>query len=731
MKNKAQTSNVNVIKQNKVNKKGTLIVLNILAAIMVAGGFLGAIIMSLIFALNSMKLVPYYSFWPFVGFILVTLFGLIFMAICLTVTRKKSKHSFRYQMVAVLVAFFCLTVVFGVLMDTVFPDIIDMATQGTLHTEDLYNNSEKQSETNAKLVRDFIVANLLNGSYGGEDVKYSYHDMSQYVKGEGNVWTDNFVDADIRNGYQRWKNIYETQPSMYGNYLANLSGLKKELFDFIYNTYIFTDSDYALNGGDKAYTRQCVTLAMCDKAYPMFEYLCKEGIKKGNRTEYLFKNHHASMDQDGYNTFDDPLLLFAQMENRMAVPVIVRLILNKGYTVTQPNAPENQSFLYEIYDPEFKAAYEAKVIEKDGNLANAYTQGTAPNRYGKDEKGNIIYETGMVKKAMKWLVLDMLNEDMVVLEGLDLGMVLPPVAVGGVSLPLETIINTVLGMSGVQQGIGNLLKNGLGNIVLEASHGAALNLAVYSDDNGHLNVSLARSNAKIGVLGYALQAWLESNNLLFAVINLIGARNTLIMFGAIGTVLVLIGLSIIEYTRKSKLALAKQKDEAKELEDIELAQTDNQMSFAFEGNTGSSVEGQNFAQETEVANNYEPITTAPIAEVAPVVEAAPIFYPEPATPAQPEPIHTVSFENDSVEIESEIFTAETIDEEHILGNGSSEQVVLEEVVKTEEIKKTATPMAKAKAAKPVAGNPSAVKKGVKPMAVKPVKKPTASKKTEE
>ncbi|MEG2274121.1 MAG: hypothetical protein RSC44_02195, partial [Clostridia bacterium] len=510
--------------------------------------------MTFVLAAKSIALVPYYSFWPFLGSILVGVFGLVFMSVALTVTRKKSKRTTRYQNTAIMVTFFCLTTVFALMLDIVFPDLINKATQSTLHTDDLYNLADSQLEENVALDRQFIRYNILNGNM---DPKFSYHDMKDCERDATDGKILRYKDKEIQNSYSRYKKMLIGDVT---KIIDNLDGHKKELFDFIYNSYILPDLDYALDG-KASHDRRSVALAMCDKTIAYYDQLCVEGFKN-ERLLYLRNNNFTSFDKDGYLTFDDPLLLYAQMAGRMTIPAVVRLILDDTYTYTQPIYdfdatptidPDTgiktypikgyDGFLFEIYDMDYVKAN-----------TDANTKWVNNECVSKD--GFIMTKDGYVKKPMKWCVLDMDGKVMSVVSGMNFDSL---GSIGG-------ILGTVLGLPIIKDVLKELLegKGGVGDIVKVAANGAALGLSIYLDDNGGLSFSVVPGNVKTGMLGYAQMSWMNSNNLLVGVINLINVRNYLYIFGAIGMLLVLAGGFSREFSKKLR-------EEAKAKEALEEA----------------------------------------------------------------------------------------------------------------------------------------------------------------
>lgn len=569
-----------VSEQTKKDHRKTSVAYSTLAIILHVLSFVPIFAITLVLAIHCYNLMPYYGFWPFVGTILAGVFGLVFMAIALTIARKNSKHSIRNQTVKIAIAFVCLTSVFGILMTYAFPDVISMATQHTIRVEDLYYNGEKQAETNAKLERDFIMYNLLAGNLGHE---YSFYDLGKPIKSEINAILG-YENEDIDERVNEYLNYSVEDIQIILDQMQTKAPRKYELYSFIYKSYILPNFDYAFNVG---VGRQAIALAITDYEYENAHYedLLKEGFKN-KRIKQLFDDRFDSFNQDGYQAFDDPLLLLAQMAGRMTVPAVLHLILDDNWTYTQPILDDNgdvigydeeNSFLYEMYDPEARDAFEDNGGEYDRGPENA--------KYGVNEDGWFIYEDGTVKRPIKWLVLDMLGD---------------PMAVASVDLnsSIGNIVQLVLGMFPDLVGaLGDFLTEDLSKVINYATGGASLSIGLYLTDDNALNIEIIPSNVKYGMLGYMQASWVQSDNLLMAVINVMGLRNWLCIFGAIGVVLVIAGGVCREMGRKTRERTSVSRDR------ILRAQA---------------------AGDTDVSVADVPQTDAPEGEPAPEVETAPV-----------------------------------------------------------------------------------------------------------
>ncbi len=535
-----------VSKRTKKDQSKTSVLYTLAAILLHVLAYLPIVIVSIVLGVKCYNLMPYYTFWPFVGVILAGILGLVFMTVALVVNRKKSKSSIRTKTVKVLIAFVCLSTGFGLILTYVFPDIIANATQNTLYFEDLYYNGEKQAEHNAALERDLIMYNLLNGNLNNYDADgkiaengdFSYKTLVAHNENNGVI--TNYKNAFIQ---QRMKYYTTTYGKNVDGIQVEVDALKTnerkyELYQFIYNQYVLNDYDYCFNNN---VARRAIALSILDYIYTNYDYegMLKEGFKN-ERFKALFQQNYDSFNQDGYLTFDDPLLLYAQMSGRMTVPIVLRLILNQGWSYTQSsyNAAggltytEDGNCLYQLYDPqlveEFKAnggkfEYTGTIVDQNGN--------TVEVKYGFNEDGWQMYENGVTKRPLSWLVLDMLGDPMA-LTTLDVANMLGSQIYGIVQKVLDQFPTLI-------DSLGGLMQDDLIEVVKAAAGGAQLSIGLCIDDDGLIAINLFPMNAPYGMLGYMQATWVDSDNLLMAVINVAGLRNWMVIFGAIGSVLII------------------------------------------------------------------------------------------------------------------------------------------------------------------------------------------------
>ena len=536
-----------VSNRTKRDQSKTSVLFSVAAILLHVLAYLPIVIVSVVLGVKCYNLMPYYSFWPFVGVILAGVLGLVFMIVALVVNRKKSKGSIRTKTVKVLIAFVCLSTGFGLILTYVFPDVIAFATQNTLYCEDLYYNGSAQAEKNAALERDLIMYNLLNGNLNtydesgkiAENGDFSYKTLIAHTEDNGKIikYKNSFINERVKS--------YETTYEKTGinGIQVEIDALKTnerkhELYEFIYNQYVLNDYDFCFYNN---VTRRAVALSILDYIYTYYDYegMLKEGFKNP-RFKALFQQNYDSFNQDGYLTFDDPLLLYAQMSGRMTVPIVLRLILNQGWSYTQSSYngaggltyTEDGNCLYQLYDPELVEKFKAGggKFEFTGTIMDQNGK-TVEVKYGFNKDGWQMYENGVTKRPLSWLVLDMLGDPMA-LTTLDVANLLGSQIYGIVQNVLNkfpTLIDSV----------GGLMQKDLIEVVKAAANGAQLSIGLCIDDNGLIAINLFPMNAPYGMLGYMQATWVDSDNLLMAVINVISLRNWMAIFGAIGAVLII------------------------------------------------------------------------------------------------------------------------------------------------------------------------------------------------
>lgn len=549
------------------------------------------VILTAVFCVKTYQLVPYYSFWPFVGVILAGVLCLVFIIVVMCISlRKKSKRSILMQTVSIMVAALMLTSFIAVMLDVVLPDILAQMTSNTLFYEDLTNETlaSEQAEFNAQLDRKFIMLNLLNGNYSPE---FYYDEMS--------------VDSDIISAaipivesiasYRRVA-LSERKEAYEKAYFSESRPYYKELFDFIYDEYIMTDPAYALGAVDTevwdfdtaeyyvegiGYTvRQALCHAIAQEIYPTYKELVKKGMSN-ERIAELYENNYASLKNDGYLTYDDSMILYAT-SGRMTVPVVIRLLLDQGYTYTDGKQayvengevvePEG-SFFLELYRPDdvdaILAAAEADptVLEWNTATTKAVLKKTVDGvEYG---VGAVIIPVlgedgtpsggGYIRAPRQWSILDMdgKNMDVAALNDVvvNLGDLLSGIVPAETMESIASMFKSLLG----PQTLGTLLQNlrsvlyamletemdelvggvlqAVTDVIMAATGGAGLYLNLGINDDGAFEIAISPTNVEVGMFGYQYMTWMESNNLLFAVMSVMSLREWLYIFGAVSVLL--------------------------------------------------------------------------------------------------------------------------------------------------------------------------------------------------
>lgn len=550
------------------------------------------VVLTAVFAVQFYQMVPYYTFWPFVGVILAGVLCLVFFIVLICVTRKKSRKTIRRQTIALVVTVLCLTFLVGALVDVVLPDILSSLTSGTLKVEDLENNYEEQSEVNAKLVRRFIMSNVANGNYSAE---YAYDTMKSQLETFGS-------DMFKYNSYYLTEleqiislSDAAAQKERYNALLEGLPELQREYFEFVYTSWVMRDPDYMLNAPSSGshignIDRLAFGLAVSKSTLSEYTKLAQEGMSN-ERISYLFNKNYASMHNDGYVTYDDSLILYAQSTGRMTVPVVLRLILDQSSDFSEDSratVDENNNLIY----PTYEATVEGQTVEaitslyyelyksdevikmfnkysyaliKVNNYENTYY--VNPDSYEDNDVFGILAGAvirpcynendeligGYVSQPMKWGILDMDGKAMAV-TSVDVSN-----ALGGILntvIPLLTEVGAEV--DGESISIVEGLLDGLGKVLYDATGGRPLSLGLCMNDEGMLEINIFPMSVTYGVLGYQDMTWLQSNNLLCAVISVMSLRNWLYIVGAIALVTVFAASCCREF----KLRIKKDAEEA-------------------------------------------------------------------------------------------------------------------------------------------------------------------------
>ena len=201
----------------------------------------------------------------------------------------------------------------------------------------------------------------------------------------------------------------------------------------------------------------------------------------------LVKQNFKAMDTNGYKTFitNGPWLNMAN-DNRLTIPVLVHLLLN-----------------------------EREINEE----VTFYLQATMEPKTVVTDEDDSIYKKPVtneeVETVLTWSILDMQGTSM----NIDLGGLLA--GVDGI----ESIISML------SKPVGDILVSVNEALADPAMAGAQISVGIDLRNDG-FQIMLTPSAEARGMHGYQNAAWLDSNNLLFAVISIFPARQWLYIWGA-------------------------------------------------------------------------------------------------------------------------------------------------------------------------------------------------------
>ena len=638
--------------ENKKKFSGKIAGLTVLEALFYILSLPVIVVLSAVFCVKTYELVPYYSFWPFVGVILAGVLCLVFVIVVMCISlRKKSKRTILMQTVSIIVAAVMLTSFIAVALDVVLPDVLAQLTSSTLFYEDVSNEelASEQAEFNAGLDRKFIMLNLLNGNY---DPQYYYETLK--------------ADADVSDRaatLASWIRRSSTTPAVYADTLMNdeTRPYYSELFQFIYDEYIMTDITYALLNPDKEgignSTRIGMGHAIAEVIYPEYRELVKEGMSN-ERISELFLNNYASLKNDGYLTFDDSMILYATT-GRMTVPVVIRLLLDQGYTYTDGEVayfdeetgsivePEGVFYL-ELYKPdEVNRLIAAGAVRwaTDGSGLGIVVQEVAGVEYGigavvipnRDANGEIIQDGGgYIRAPRTWNILDMDGKRMDIAAISDVVVDLGSL-IGGIEGIPQKILDIIPDELMNPMTLGALLDNeyldglldlliqnelkpvvdqllqGITDVIVAATGGAALYLNLAINDEGALEIAISPTNVEVGMHGYQYMTWMESNNLLIAVMSVMSLREWLYIFGAVSVLLAFAAGMCREIKARIKKDVEENAALAAETATGESVDAGDAFPMA-EGGESEAAETAGAEDTAEDVSAAEPADTAPPAE---------------------------------------------------------------------------------------------------------------------
>ena len=232
------------------------------------------------------------------------------------------------------------------------------------------------------------------------------------------------------------------------------------------------------------------------------EHSEEEWLELGFQSEEvkaLMKQNFVAMDKNGYKTFtsNGPWLNLAN-DNRQTIPVLVHLLLNER-EVDQ----EVKYYLQaDITPKEF-------ITDKDG-----------------DEVNKKPVQNEEVETVITWSILDMQGTPITI----DLGGALGG-ALSGMGMTMDDVAAMIASLT-LDKTISGILGDVNGALADPALANAELYVGVDMRDGG-MQIVLTPAAPGRGMHGYQNSAWLDSNNLLFALISVFPARQWLYIWGAI------------------------------------------------------------------------------------------------------------------------------------------------------------------------------------------------------
>ena len=315
-----------------------------------------------------------YALAAWLGAIIVIALAVVWLIATLVITRKKAKRSIERQMVSVTVWALILTVGFGALLNLALPDLIGGATSSTLFAEDLKEGWEDQAKFNGNMVKKFVTLNVVNGTLSN-DVNYYTATEDEEVVG---TYTTGVTAVDFQG--VTYFNPTATELTMddvtawfeeeFGKGIDPLALTEDQiaanpdtfLYSVLYNNYVLYDYHYCYKAPE---IRHAVARGLYENLKETNHKLVAEGFN--NKEAYdLMKQNFTSIDRDGYVTFDDCLLEFAN-SSRQTIPVLVNLILGQR----DIGSGGDVSYDYKQYDPELgendESVYRWTILDMDGN----------------------------------------------------------------------------------------------------------------------------------------------------------------------------------------------------------------------------------------------------------------------------------------------------------------------------------------------------------------------------
>ena len=157
------------------------------------------------------------------------------------------------------------------------------------------------------------------------------------------------------------------------------------------------------------------------------------------------------------------------------------------------------------------------------------------------------------------------------------------------------------------------LLQGITDVIVAATGGAALYLNLAINDEGALEIAISPTNVEVGMHGYQYMTWMESNNLLIAVMSVMSLREWLYIFGAVSVLLAFAAGMCREIKARIKKDVEENAALAAETATGESVDAGDAFPMA-EGGESEAAETAGAEDTAEDVSAAEPADTAPPAE---------------------------------------------------------------------------------------------------------------------
>ena len=468
-------------------------IFNVLQVLLYCLGFPLFVVVAALNGLSITEKAPGYTFWPFIGAGVILVLGIVYLVIGLIICRKKSKRTIMTQTIAMSLIGVILTLGVGLVLDKVLPDIYP---EGDTF---LYKTAKykwlSQSEIQGDVAKEFVRRNMLNGNLniamtealGDSNAEYigEYDDTLElyrldykYLSANANLTNVNTGLAydmlyDYKEDHEDDDVILSDAEYLDAMLAEKLDREQMALVTLVAEQYARFDSNII---DKKDYNLKMTALNYLLMTSDVYDKLIVECASNQAVADLIAQNF-KSMDKDGYVTFDDCLLPYAN-SSRQTVGVLVHLVLDDRYTGSE------------------------QAIDA-----------------GKEPYNLILFNdaTGENDSApVNWTILDM--------DGGGLNVDLSSATQGSIGALLPLIMGAV-DVDSLCAAVNRMVAD-------ENVANSPLYLSVlYSSDS--LEIVVTPANLSRGVEGYQRTAWLDSNGLLLMLLSIISTRDLMSIFAAV------------------------------------------------------------------------------------------------------------------------------------------------------------------------------------------------------